>query len=327
MIMIEDMNERDNWKSYMKVKELKSTEFEKFVMKCCRMEEYNLRPWLKKLLINAGFSIKEDNYKSIRGGKFENIPNMLATRGVNPKVALACHTDVCREYGWKANSKSKVDPVLIERRAKYPEDKLVRIITDRTGMTQVGGDDRCGCAINTYIALNSGYPLSLLYFTDEESGCLSSSECEFDELSSFSLVIQTDRGHPTEDQLVVKIGGTQLCSKPMAERLLAIAHNIGFPRNSINGLMTDVLSLRRANKVSEAVNMTVGYSNNHQDNEFIFSHKAEEAMKYVSAIIKDFEMESINEIEGVSDQEEENDKSLDNDTMEKWKSPTWQEYA
>src|SRR5258708_25371401 len=225
--------------------------FENWIIQCCRSTESDLRRFLKRVLKRSGFQIKEDDYKTYRGEKYKTVHNMLAIRG-NPNVCLVAHTDVCRDHAFDI---PKVDPVI---KIEKINDKMTAIIQDRHCKVQVGGDDRLGVAINTWIALNTGYDVSLLFTTDEEVGLVSAEYVKFSELMNFDILLQVDRGN-NSNQLVTTIGGYDLCSGKTAKRLLKIAEDIGLPRYNVNGLMTDVLALITNHMCKEAVSMTCGY--------------------------------------------------------------------
>lgn len=254
--------------------------FESFIIQCCKSKEWDLRKFLKKVLITAGFSIKEDDYRSCRGGKFNKVHNMLATRG-KPRVCLVAHTDVCRDH---VDDSPEVDPVI---KIEKINDEMRSIIQDRNCNVQVGGDDRLGVAINIWIALNSGYDMGILLTTDEEVGLVSAEYLKFPELLDFDLLVQVDRGNHS-NQLVNAIGGWQLCSEATTKRLLRIAEDIGIPRYSVNGMMTDVLAIKSNHMCQDAVNMTCGYHNSYgaEKDEYIDIQESKDTMKYVSDIVK-----------------------------------------
>lgn len=266
--------------------------FEDFIIMCCEMDEWDLRDFLRDNLTKLGFTVQEDDYVSHRSGRYRSVKNMLAIRGDKPRVCLVAHTDVCRDHNGNREHR-KAKPVLkkVERFGK-----TIDIIQDEYCKVQVGGDDRLGVAINTWIAMNTGYDMGLLYTTEEEIGALSADYCSFPELMNFELCAQVDRGNHSR-QLVTNIYGRQLCSNEMAHRLLSIAQRIDLPRTPVSGLLTDVLALTENRRIKAAVNMTCGYhaSVGSSPNEFITVEEAVETVRYVSEIIKDFDLENINQ--------------------------------
>jgi hypothetical protein len=243
---------------------------------------------------------------------------MLAIRG-NAKVCLVAHTDVCRDhellkadskyggYGeysyWMQDRHDEEDEIIKHKKITMAEPVIKeveteagirRIIQDKDCKLQVGGDDRLGVAINTWIALNTGYPMGLFFPTDEETGLKSSRMCEIPQLMEFDLCAQVDRGNHS-DELVIKIGGEPLAGYDTATRLLNIAYKNGHPRTPVTGGSTDVVALRARNKIKEAVNMTCGYHNSWSagSTEFIDIDEARETMRFCSEIVKDYYIHSV----------------------------------
>jgi len=286
--------------------------FERHIIQCCKAEEWQLRKWLKKVLPRAGFTtVIEDNYESERcksDSRYKGIGNLLMLRGEKPNICLASHTDVCRSHSslssgvkYSANVEpfwlrgesepSKTKPYKVNPVIKLVEQDGVvhRIIQDKECRLQVGGDDRLGVAINTWIALNTGYDMGIYFPTDEEVGLKSARMCEFKEFMDFDLMCEVDRGNKS-NQLVIKIGNETLCSYDTAVRLLDIAYTMGSPREPVNGGSTDVLALISRGKAREAVNMTCGYHNSFGSDptEYILVQESEDTMRYVSNIVKDY---------------------------------------
>lgn len=279
--------------------------FEYHIMQCCKAPEWELRKWLKKVLTRSGFEIYEDQYVSDRVKKdkrYETVHNMLAIRG-EANVCLVSHTDVCRDHdergyytesSWMQNK----DDVVIKRELKKVEPVirniehegvLRRVIQDKNTNLQVGGDDRLGVAIITWIALNTGYPLGLYFPTDEEIGLRSARACDFPQLNNFDLLVEVDRGNHS-DELVTKISGEILCSYETGARLLEIAYDMGKPRAPVTGFATDVYALKQRNKCREAVNMTCGYHHSIGSSplEYIDVKEARDTLMYVSEIVKSY---------------------------------------
>jgi hypothetical protein len=186
----------------------------------------------------------------------------------------------------------KVDPAL---KIVEHEGKTHRIIQDRECKLQVGGDDRLGVAINTYIALNTGMDVAIWFPTDEEIGLKSARACKMDRLKEFDLLVEVDRGNHS-DELVIKIGGEILCGYNTAVRLLDIAYKMGSPRSPITGMSTDVYALKSNKMCKEAVNMTCGYHNSFGANstEYIEMEEAKSTMRYVAEIVKDYYLNGSN---------------------------------
>lgn len=269
--------------------------FENFIIKCCELDEWDLRDYLRESLTEAGFHVQEDDYRSHRPGKYKTIRNMLAIRGEDPRICLVAHTDVCRDHGASYRGGHQKAKPVIKTVDMYGVEK--RIIQDEDRRVQTGGDDRLGVAINTWIALNTGYDMGLLFTTDEEVGAISADYVSFEELGDFDVLVQVDRGNHS-NQLVTSISGVRLCDGATAARLLKISEEIGLPRVPVQGLLTDVLAIKGDGKCKNAVNMTCGYHNSFGSSpqEYIDIAEAKDTLKFVSSIIADYEMEAIEEL-------------------------------
>lgn len=280
------------------------TSFENFIIKCCELDEWDLRDFLRSELTQAGFNVQEDDYRSHRKGKYQQVHNMLAIRGSDPRICLVAHTDVCRDHGATYRGGHQKAYPVIKTVEMYGSTK--RIIQDKDRQVQTGGDDRLGVAINTWIALNTGYDMGLLFTTDEEVGAISADYVNFKELGDFDVLVQVDRGNHS-NQLVTSIGGVRLCDSETATRLLRISEEIGLPRVPVQGLLTDVLAIKGDGKCKNAVNMTCGYHNSYgsSPNEYIDIEEAKNTLKFVSSIISDYEMETINELSNAEEVVEE----------------------
>jgi hypothetical protein len=294
-------------KEEMKTKDMSAYEYH--VIQCCKNDEWVLRKWLHKALGRAGFTIYEDGYQTDRIKKdkrYSAVHNMVAIRG-NPRVCLVAHTDVCRdhdssrysimgEYSWMADreeenigtksqlSSQKVEPVI---KVVEHEGQMRRIIQDKDCKLQVGGDDRLGVAIATWIALNTGYDLGLYFPTDEEIGLKSAAACEMEQLRRFELCMQIDRGNHSH-QIVLRISNELMCTYSTAVFLLEKAYDLGLPREPVSGLSTDVYALHKKGLIKDAVNMTCGYHNSHGSSasEYIDIQESKDTMRFVSEVVK-----------------------------------------
>lgn len=306
----------------MKIDEDFVSKFEQHIIYCCRAPEYDLRKWLKKALPRAGFRLIEDDYKTDRiknDNRYENVHNLVAIRGENPSVCLVSHTDVCREHDTKRRSSvdsheefikwlskpsdkddfNKVKDGVLKNTKTYRVDPIIkvienngnirRIIQDRLCKLQVGGDDRLGVAINTWIALNTSHDMGLYFPTDEEIGLKSAYECKIEDLKNFDLLVQIDRGNKS-NELVVKIGEETLCSYEVATKLLEMAYDIGLPRGLVTGMHTDVYALKSRGWIKNCVNMTCGYHNSYGagSEEYICIKEALNTLKYALEIVKKY---------------------------------------
>ena len=268
-------------------------EFFDLLITCCKLNEPNLRSYIKQVLIEHHFSIQEDSYLSERLGELSNIPNLLAIRE-NPQVCLVSHTDVCRDhdsikeqYSIKTSPSAQVNPVI---KNLTHLAQLVTVIQDKNCLVQVGGDDRAGVAIELWLAMKTDLPMAILFTTDEEIGLLSAKQVEFPELINFELLIQLDRGNQPNQQIVTQVGKIQLCDNSLVNSLVRLSFKKRRPRQKVSGYGTDVVAIKTRGKCKNAINLTCGYHNSfgHNPSEYIVIHEVEETMEYVKDIIEFF---------------------------------------
>ena len=257
------------------------TPFERALIAACAADESVLRRELAAELCGAGFELFFDDYRatSRRDDAARELPNLLAVRGA-PRVCLVAHTDLVRDHRGYAGDRGRVEPIV-----RRDPATCRRIVTDRTNATQVGGDDRVGVAIARMIALESRRAIAILLTTDEEIGLQGAAAVPDAWLERFELFVQIDRGSRFGRELVTQIGGTRLCSAEREARLLAIAEALGAPRVPVVGGSTDVAELKAHGMRADAVNLTCGYYAPHSADEWVDVEEAEEAARYVRAIL------------------------------------------
>jgi acetylornithine deacetylase/succinyl-diaminopimelate desuccinylase-like protein len=256
--------------------------FEAHVARCCALPEPALRGWLRASLEAQGFRVEEDDYQARNQSRWDRsgVHNMLAVRGA-PVVAFVAHTDVCRDLG---DPGCAPDPVV---RQVFRAGRARRVLQDREQATQIGGDDRLGVALISWLAATRrDLDLALLFTTDEEVGLLSAAKVPAEWLGRFALAAQVDRGNRPSPELVTRILELPLCSPRTASWLLELAASLGLPRTEVKGLRTDVYALRKRAPI-EAVNMTCGYHASHNDGsgeEYIDLAEALETLMFLEAI-------------------------------------------
>lgn len=255
------------------------TPFERVILAACALDESTLRSQLEFALTRHGFRTRNDEYDALPQPRTPDrvVRNMLAIRGT-PRVCLVVHTDVVRD--WR-DTTGILRPVV---RDEVIDGRRRRSITDATGETPIGGDDRLGVAIAMRVARASTHDLAILFTTDEERGLFGAEEVPADWVAPFELLVQIDRGNH-RDQLVTSIHDTRLCHPRWEARLLRLASNLGLPRQACDGYPTDVYALVRRGVVRNAVNLTCGYYANHRGNEWIDVAEADETARYVRAIV------------------------------------------
>lgn len=124
----------------------------------------------------------------------------------------------------------------------------------------IGGDDKCGI-IACIELINSGIPCKVIFFREEERGCLGSREYDTSTLKDNLCLIEIDRKGGTD--LIFKSGGVTLCDKKFRKEIQKY-----FPHGKDEtGLYTDVNVLGKAG--INMMNLSAGYYNPHTSNEYV----------------------------------------------------------
>lgn len=145
----------------------------------------------------------------------------------------------------------------------YIGDNVTGINPATMEQTGIGGDDKCGI----YAALHclANLPAcKAAFFIDEEVGCIGSGAAEMSFFKDCRFIIQADRRGNAD--FVTDISGP--LSSPRFQRdvapLLAVH---GFKAS--HGAMSDVMALRDGECGISCANISAGYYNPHQPNEYI----------------------------------------------------------
>lgn len=265
--------------------DLKSLSFQDLIIWCCVVDEVSLRKNIKKVLSNNNFSYVEDDYVSDRATSYSKneLVNLLLVRGNKPNYCLVAHTDVCRDHTSFEDKTGILFPIPVVKTLNNR-----KILQDKNCNTQVGGDDRLGVAIILWCALHTNHDFGILFTTDEESGLVSASKAQFNQLNNFKLLIEIDRGNQS-NQLVNQIKDLKICEDKIVEKLLAKLASIDLPRTLVNGGRTDVYILKKNNVCQNAINMTCGYHESYNDSglEYIDLQEAEDTKKCIISFLED----------------------------------------
>lgn len=146
--------------------------------------------------------------------------------------------------------------------------------------TGIGGDDKVGIFI-ALECLSKFDNIKTVFFRDEETGCEGSYEPDVDFFKDCNFILQCDRRGNSD--FINIAGSTQLSSKQYDKDITPILKRYGYKFNT--GMMTDVMALKQSGIECSMSNISCGYYNPHQPDEFINLRDVENCMNLVMEII------------------------------------------
>lgn len=152
-----------------------------------------------------------------------------------------------------------------------------RVTMEQTG---IGGDDKVG----VYIAmecLRTFDNIKVAFFRDEEVGCAGSYSAHMPFFKDCRFVLQCDRrGH---EDFIIDASGIELSSNDFQSDVLPIIEMFGY--KFAKGMMTDVMALKENGIRCSVANMSCGYHNPHQANEYVCVAEVEMCLEMCKTII------------------------------------------
>ena len=130
--------------------------------------------------------------------------------------------------------------------------------------TGIGGDDKVGIFIALQCLEKFDFMKSV-FFRDEEVGCVGSYESEIDFFDDCNFVLQCDR--KGNKDFITNASGIQLSGKDFQKDIKHIIKKHGYSFG--NGFITDVMALKEIGVLCSMANISCGYYNPHQENEFV----------------------------------------------------------
>lgn len=144
----------------------------------------------------------------------------------------------------------------------------------------LGADDKNGLWV-CLKCLEKYDAIKVVFFVDEERGCVGSQKAVMSFFDDCRYVLQIDRKNGGD--FISNIGGwTPLCSKEFIEAVQP--EKFGYKEES--GLMTDVECLKENGLKVSAANISCGYYNPHTDTEFTLWSELQNCKAFVEHIIE-----------------------------------------
>lgn len=136
-----------------------------------------------------------------------------------------------------------------------------KVTMEQTG---IGGDDKVGIFIALQ-CLENFDNIKAVFFRDEEVGCEGSGLPDIEFFNDCNFILQCDR--QGKKDFITNAGGAQLSNKDFQNDISHILKRYGYACTT--GMMTDVMALKEAGVLCAMANMSCGYYNPHQNNEFV----------------------------------------------------------
>ncbi|MCL1827526.1 MAG: hypothetical protein FWG20_05725 [Candidatus Cloacimonetes bacterium] len=217
------------------------------------------------------------NYILKRLAKIESVDfecdmhgNIIATKGVSGDyICLCCHQDT-------------VHPIRADYQIRH--DKHIGELYAVSGGTQVGigGDDKCGVYAILNIIENCEKPVKVVFFADEEIGCIGSNNIDIEIFDDVSLLIGIDRRGDSD--LITEYHGDTI-SQEYRNFIIPISKKYGYAET--HGLTTDVFTIqKRIGWGISAINVSCGFFNPHTDQEYIKISALYNCIDFVKRIIE-----------------------------------------
>jgi tripeptide aminopeptidase len=195
----------------------------------------------------------------------DDIGNLYITKGMSVTYpCVVAHMDTVHSiqnmntsFSDSQTTYGKIVPVLVDG------VKITGIDPATMRQTGIGGDDKCGIYV-ALEALNTLDVCKVVFFVDEEVGCVGSYQCDIDFFTDVRFILQADRRGKSD--FVNDIWGP-ISSEKFCQDVQPFLQKYKF--NFVEGMMTDVQALRDRFVGVSCANISAGYYNPHQDHEFI----------------------------------------------------------
>lgn len=198
--------------------------------------------------------------------------NVYVTKGdASLYPCMVAHTDI---------NQDKRDNVSI----MISGDIIFGFDNDEAVQCGIGADDGCGIAL-AYEMFNRFDAIKLFFPKDEEIGLKGTYASDPTFFTDCSMILQGDRRSYTTD-LITYTNGIETCSKEFVLAADDIMLKYGYSEN--RGVATDIGGLKKDPIIDcIACNLSIGYFNEHSDEEVISIKAYYNAVNFVYELIKD----------------------------------------
>lgn len=207
--------------------------------------------------------------KSIDGCKItQGKGNIYVTKGAGPYPCVVSHMDT-------------VHSIVEDLTVLQFGDKLTGFNTVKMKQTGIGGDDKVGIFI-TLECLRRFDNIKVAFFRDEEVGCKGSYKANMNFFKDCCYVLQCDRRGNSD--FIVNASGVELSSYEFQDAISPTLTSYGYKFD--HGMMTDVMALKERGLNVCCANMSCGYYNPHQSDEYVVIKDVQDCLSMVMDIIQ-----------------------------------------
>lgn len=154
----------------------------------------------------------------------------------------------------------------------------------RKRFENLGADDKNGVFI-CLECLKKQDVLKVVFFREEETGCIGSTHAHMSFFSDVRFVVQPDRKGNSD--LITNIYYSELCSELCSEQFIEAIDPERWGYKESSGSMTDVLVLKQNGLGTSCINLSCGYYNAHSDEEITVKKDLLKCLRFVEHIIED----------------------------------------
>jgi tripeptide aminopeptidase len=236
----------------------------------------------KQLLIDI-LSVQSETYNSVDMENFimDRLDEMYLEYIIDNGNIYVTKGDAS-SYPCIVSHMDTVHKIIPQERYKIMQDDYCAMGFDR-GLnmpTGCGGDDKVGIFI-CLTMLQYLDNVKVVFFRDEEVGCVGSSDAHIPFFDDARFILQCDR--KGNKDFVNNIFGLDLQSSAFSADVLTIIKRYGYEFS--DGGMTDVYQLALDGVGVSVANMSCGYHNPHSDDEIVVFDEVENCMSMVYDIM------------------------------------------
>lgn len=193
--------------------------------------------------------------------------NIYAIKGSAPYPCVVSHIDTVHKLC------SNLTAITIGR-------NITGFNAETMEQTGVGGDDKVGVFVCLQM-LKEQPNLKVVFFRDEEIGCIGSGLADHSFFDDVTIVLQCDRRGNSD--FITNAGGVELSSPAFQAAVLPILRMNKY--KFADGLMTDVQELKEQGILPSMANISCGYYNPHSPEEYVNIDDVARVIDLVAEII------------------------------------------